>query len=106
MDRDISLDELDKVVDDCKKKSAPGPDGWSYKCLKFIWKLIRIPLLRGFDKMKEIGYLTYNFKTCNVKLIPKKGDFRSISNWRPICLLSVFYKIVSTVIANRLKKGY
>ena len=54
--------------------------------------------------MKENGQLSYNLKTFNVKHIPKKGDLRSISNWRPICLLSVYYKIISTVIANRLKK--
>ena len=42
--------------------------------------------------------------TAQIKLIPKKGDLKKIGNWRPISLLSNFYKIISRVINNRLKK--
>ena len=42
--------------------------------------------------------------TAQIKLIPKKGDLKKIGNWRPISLLSNFYKIISCVINNRLKK--
>ena len=34
----------------------------------------------------------------------KKGDCTKIGNWRPINLLSNFYKIVSRMINNRLKE--
>jgi len=44
------------------------------------------------------------FKIARIKLIPKKGDCSKIKNWRPISLLSNFYKIISRLINNRLKK--
>ncbi len=44
------------------------------------------------------------FKTAVIKLIPKKGDTSLIKNWRPISLLSNFYKIISRLINSRLQK--
>ena len=41
-----------------------------------------------------------------ITLLPKGDkDRTSISNWRPITLLSVFYKIISAAFANRLKEA-
>jgi hypothetical protein len=42
--------------------------------------------------------------TAVIKLIPKKGDLTKIGNWRPISLLSNFYKLVSRAINMRLQK--
>jgi hypothetical protein len=39
-----------------------------------------------------------------IRLIPKKGDLTKIGNWRPISLLNCFYKLISRVFTNRLKK--
>ena len=39
-----------------------------------------------------------------IVLIPKPGKDRVfVKNWRPITLLNVIYKIISSTIANRLK---
>jgi hypothetical protein len=48
--------------------------------------------------------LKHNFRSAKIRLIPKKGDCSKIKNWRPISLLNCFYKIISRVIAERLKK--
>jgi hypothetical protein len=44
------------------------------------------------------------FRTASIRLIPKKGNVSQIKNWRPISLLSNFYKIISRTVNNRLKK--
>jgi Reverse transcriptase (RNA-dependent DNA polymerase) len=48
--------------------------------------------------------LTHNWRSAKVKLIPKKGDLSNLKNWRPISLLSNFYKILSRAINIRLNK--
>jgi hypothetical protein len=53
--------------------------------------------------LKIILYRT-SLKLAVIKLIPKKGDTTLIKNWRPISLLSNFYKIISRLINSRLQK--
>jgi hypothetical protein len=49
------------------------------------------------------GTLIDSFATAQIRIIPKKGDTTKLKNWRPISLLSNFYKILSRAINNRLK---
>ena len=77
---------------------------FSYKFIRSFWDIFRRPLLECAKFGLENGNLPAIFKTANIKLIPKKGNTTNIKNWRPISLLSNFYKILSRAINNRLKK--
>ena len=53
----------------------------------------------------EVGELSTSQKQPVITLIEKKGkDKRYIQNWRPISLLNVDAKVISKVLAMRLKK--
>ena len=104
LDQPLSVIELDKSLKKCKKKSAPGADGWSYPSISFFWKILRSALLKSFNSMSENEKLEYSFSRVNLRMIPKKGDLKRIGNWRPISLLSCHYKIVSSAINRRLTK--
>ena len=43
-------------------------------------------------------------KQAIITLIPKKRRFTKLQYWRPISLLCVDYKILTKILANRLKK--
>jgi len=43
-------------------------------------------------------------KTSNTHVIYKKGDRKSLKNWRPISLINVDYKICSKALSVRLSK--
>ena len=62
-------------------------------------------ILPAFNAMLSKGELSSLFNFTRLKLIPKKTDPTSISNWRPIALLSTIYKLVSGAIARRLNKA-
>jgi exonuclease III len=102
LDLPISLDELDESIKKVNVNSAPGPDGVSNKFIIRFWKFFRYPLLKYANACFEKGVLTDTFRTACIKLIPKKGDTSKVKNWRPISLLSCYYKILSRVINNRL----
>jgi exonuclease III len=103
IDTDLDILEFDKAVTEAKTNSAPGIDGISNKFIKKFWHFFRSPLYNYTVHCLENGELTENFRTAKIRLIPKKADPKKISNWRPISLLSCFYKIISRVLTNRLK---
>lgn len=39
-----------------------------------------------------------------ITLIPKKGNLDKLKYWRPVSLLCLDYKILTKILANRLKK--
>ena len=104
LDMPLSPLELEKSLNSSNLKSAPGRDGYSYRIIKKFWPLFKKPLLLCALEGLENNSLPESFKEADIKIIPKKGDTTKIKNWRPISLLSNFYKIVSRAINERLKK--
>jgi hypothetical protein len=104
MDRPLSISELDNALKIANKKSAAGIDGYSMLLIEKCWKFFRYPLLSYANCCFEKGNLTENFRSACVKLIPKKGNKKLLSNWRPISLLSNMYKLISRAINARLNK--
>ena len=100
----LTLQELEKSVSDSNLSSAPGTDGISNKFIKHFWGIFQKPLLEYANHCFLTGELTTSFKGAKIRLIPKKGDCSKIKNWRPISLLNCFYKILSRVLTNRLRK--
>jgi hypothetical protein len=79
-------------------------EGIGNRFIKKFWSFFRIPLLEYISVCNNRGTLTETFRTALIRLIPKKGDVSHIKNWRPISLLSCFYKIVSKAVDARLEK--
>jgi hypothetical protein len=103
LDADLHIDEFDEAVKEIKTNTSPGIDGISNRFIKKFWCFFRTPLYNYTRFCFDRGSLTENFRTAKVRLIPKKGDPKKISNWRPISLLSCFYKIISRVITRRIR---
>ena len=80
LDSELEILELDSSLEQSNLKSAPGPDGFSYKFIKSFWKIFRIPLFECAKFGLENGNLPAIFKTANIKLIPKKGETSNIKN--------------------------
>jgi hypothetical protein len=104
LDRPLSQAELDISVKKGKLRSAPGSDGFSNFLIQKIWPYIRVPFLNYANHCFDTGTLTQNFCSATIRLIPKKGYLTLLKNWRPISLLSNFYKILSRAINLRLNK--
>ncbi len=59
-----------------------------------------VVLREGLSK----GRLPLSCRRAVLTLLPKKGDLQDIKNWRPVSLLCTDYKLLSEVLAARLRK--
>ena len=70
-----------------------------------FWKSISKPLLNSYLYSQEVGALSNSQRQVIITLPEKYGQDRCyLANWRPISLLNVDYKILTKVLANRVKR--
>ena len=101
----ISKTELLKSLKSMKNDKSPGNDGITKELYKFFWDDIKNSLSDSIKKSFISGELSTSQKQAVIKLIEKKDiDKRLIKNWCPIYLLNIDTKLISKVIAIRLKK--
>nr|GEV20669.1 RNA-directed DNA polymerase, eukaryota [Tanacetum cinerariifolium] len=102
LERDVSKEELNKVVWDCGMDKSPGPDGFTFGFYRHFWSTIENDV---FEAVKH--FFTYNDipKGCNssfIALILKISDANMVKDFRPISLIGSIYKIIAKILANRL----
>ena len=103
----ISETELLKALKSIKNDKSPGNDAITKEFCEFFWDDIKNVLSDSIKKSFISGELSTSQKQAAIKLIEKKDrDKRLIKNWRPISLLNIDTKLISKVIAIRLKKGF
>jgi hypothetical protein len=79
LDRPLQINEFDRAIKQCNKKSAPGSDGISNRFIEHFWPYFRVPLFKYANCCFDRGELTPLFKTAKIRLIPKKGELKKIS---------------------------
>ncbi|KAM0019451.1 putative RNA-directed DNA polymerase [Helianthus debilis subsp. tardiflorus] len=101
--KQFSVEEIKQAVQDCGDDKAPGPDGFNMKFIKLLWEFLE----KDFKDILDYFYDNegFNIGCCSsfITLVPKKKDPVELNNYRPINLIGVISKVVSKVLANRLK---
>ena len=68
-----------------------------------FWNEVNIRLLLAIEKIYFVKQLIVSQKQSVIKINGKKGSDKDIKNWRPISSLKVDIKLISKVLAERLK---
>lgn len=103
LDKDLSLSEMHSAISKMNNNKSPGPDGIIVEFYKLFFKSIGESLLDVFKYGFENRSLPYSQYLAVIVLLYKKGNREDLKNWRPISLLNVDAKILSKVLAARLK---
>ena len=89
-----SEDEVTDLLLSLNTSKANGPDGISATMLKSTAYSIAPGLTKLFNKSISTGQLPSPWKTSSIVPIPKGNDKSSVTNYRPISLLSILSKIL------------
>ena len=85
-------------------KKVPGPDGMTTLFYQKFWNIVKEDLTHMINKFLFEGSMANGLNDTNICLIPKITKPNEMSQFRPISLCNVSYKIISKVLSQRLKK--
>lgn len=102
--RPFSAEEIDKALFAMAPLKAPGEDGFNAGFYQRHWNLIREDVTRAVLNFLNGGHMPEVVNKTVIVLIPKVKNPRNITQYRPISLCNVIYKICSKVLANRLRE--
>lgn len=86
-----------------EKGTAPGPDGFTIDFYQFFWDIVKEEVQEIVEESRRTKRILKAFNATFLTLIPKEQGANSPEKFRPISLCNVILKIITNVIANRLK---
>ena len=70
---------------------------------EFCWRVVEKDIKAVFDEFFQHCKFEKSLNATFIAIIPKKNDASNIRDFRPISLVGGVYKILSKVLANRLR---
>ena len=83
---------------------APGPDGMPPIFYQSYWHVVGKDISSAVLYCLHSGTLLPSLNHTYVTLIPNTKSPERVTEYRPISLCNIIYKLISKVLANRLKK--
>ena len=104
LEYDISKEELLNVLKGLNDNKTPGNDGFTKEFYETFFEFLGDRMLNSFKEAFGKGKLSISQRRWVISLIPKDENYLVVlTNWRPITLLNVDYKILARLIAKRIE---
>lgn len=86
------------------RNKTGGPDGYSTEFFIASWSVIGTEVTEAIMEFFRSGKLLKQWNSANLFLIPKKPNASHPSEFRSISCLNTVYKVISKLLASRLKE--
>jgi len=96
--------KLKRALDAIGDLKAPGPDGMPSIFFKEYWDVVGGQLTKEVMAVLRGGRMHEGWNDTIISLIPKVQHTKKVTDLRPITLCNVVYKVISKVLANRLRE--
>ena len=104
LEESFSEEEIWNAISSLNSDKAPGPDGFPIAFWIYSWEFVKSEVLGFFREFHDQGRFVKNLNASFLVLIPKKQTVEDFKDLRPISLVGDLYKILSKVLANKIKR--
>lgn len=101
--KEFKEEEIKKALDSIGDLKAPGPDGMPAVFYKQLWDIVGGKLTTEVMQVLNGSTIPAGWNDTAIALIPKVEKPERVTDLRPISLCNVTYKVVSKVLAARLR---
>lgn len=101
---DFTTDECRRALKQMYPLKAPGPGGMPPLFFQRFWSTCGEVVTKTVLDFLDLHIVPPNFNETHIVFIPKIQETKKTTDFRPINLCNVVYKIASKAIPNRLKK--
>ncbi|CAA7021653.1 unnamed protein product [Microthlaspi erraticum] len=91
-------EEIKQACFSIHPEKAPGPDGFSACFFQTNWEKVKTKIISEIQQFFSTGILPRNINATHVRLIPKIASPKKVSDYRPIALCNVYFKMISKIL--------
>lgn len=102
---DFQESEVCKALNQMYPLKSPGLDGMLPLFFQHFWPIVGQVLTKTVLDFLNFGICPPKFNDTQIVLVPKIKNPLCITDYQPISLCNVVYKLASTILDNRLKKN-
>jgi hypothetical protein len=107
MNSKLCADFSDKEIADALFQigplKAPGPDGFPARFFQRNWGLLKEETIPAVKAFFTTGVMPAGVNDATIVSIPKVDHPKNVTDFRPISLCNVIYKVVAKCLVNRLR---
>jgi hypothetical protein len=102
--RTFTIDEVETALNQMHPLKSPGPDGFAACFYQNAWDIVKVEVCQTVLGFLNHDVFDVDLNATYIALIPKIKNPTKVTDYRPISLCNVLYKLISKVLANWLKK--
>ena len=102
--RSFTEEEVNIALQQMAPLKALGLNGLNAYFFQQNWTVMGSEVCRGILEILNFGIMPDSLNMTHIAFIPKIKSLESVNDYHCISLCNVLYKLVSKVLANRLKK--
>lgn len=99
----IEEGEVKRAVFFLGPHKAPGPDGLNGLFFKHHWDVVKEDIINTVKEFFRSGQFSSSLNETVITLVPKVNTSEEVSQFRPISCCNFIYKILSKILADRMK---